>query len=525
MRRLRFSLAWIIVGLAVLLLLALTGCQPPAPMPTVTPTRTAYAPGVTPTPLPAVQPTPTLTATPTPTPTSTPTATPTPTPIPTFPPQAQELQGWPALPHDLYFLREGRLWRWPLGGGMPEQLPRPAGADQVLDYRITPDGRVVVYLASDGKLYALDRASNTTAFLPTAGYLVSQRGPFFDLTPDGRYLVYLAWGIQPDAGPTHSAAEVLPGGPEFGTFFALDLTDPRKEFALGFCAVALQQGEVRPCYGFVLSPDGGSVAYADARGLWLATLPYPTGRTTPAGSPIPTPVPPGVPAPRLLKAHDPSTQPCHLWLPRQWSPDGRQLALDVGCEGGTGLAVLDLVTGQFWQFPDLLTDEAHLTENEPVWSGEGLWVAQRAFSEQQGSLALWQLGAEGAYQVTRFVSIAASGVLWPSALVSSSDGWIGFAHQTCVGCPGLESGLYFWLPDETITLAAPLPPCQVEAAGCGRPGARGTVAWAADGAAFVYFDPDGQPTLLGPTDGTALWDVRNALQGATHFRWAITPSQ
>lgn len=521
---LRFRFSWIVVGLTGLGVLALAGCQNPAPVPTVTPTRTAYAPGVTPTPLPAVQPTLTPTATPTPTPTSTPTATPTPTPIPTFPPQARALQGWPALPHELYFLREGRLWRWPTGGGMPEQLARATGADRVLDYRIIPDGRVVVYLASDGKLYALDRISNTTTFLPTAGYLVSQRGPLFDLTPDGRYLVYLAWGIQPDAGPARSAAAVLPGGPEFGTLFALDLADPRKEFALGFCAATLQQGEVRQCYGLALSPDGKSVAYADARGLWLATLPYPTGQTTFSGSPIPTPVPPGVPAPRLLKAHDSSTQPCNLWLPRQWSPDGQQLALDVGCEGGTGLAVLDLGARQFWQFPDLLTDEAHLTVNESVWSGEGLWVAQLAFSEQRGSLALWQAGAEGSYQVARFVSVAASGALWPSALAPLSDGRIGFAHQTCVGCLGLESGLYFWLPDETIAPAASLPPCQVEAAGCDNPGERGAVVWAADGAAFVYFDPDGRPTLLGPTDGSALWDVRHALQGATHFRWTSISS-
>jgi len=65
-------------------------------------------------------PTPTGTATPTPTP------TPLPTPTPGFPPEAVEASRWPSLSADLYFLRSGRLWRRPAGGGdlLPVRAPR-----------------------------------------------------------------------------------------------------------------------------------------------------------------------------------------------------------------------------------------------------------------------------------------------------------------------------------------------------------------------------------------------------------------
>jgi len=137
--------------------------------------RDALVPATSPLPTPVSPPPtalpPTLTAPPTftPAPPSTsippsPTWTPTPWPTPAFPAEAAPVsQPLPALPADLYFIREGSLWRWPQAGGdfdlivaAPEQksgnhrkLSSPTRGFPpfgVTEYRVTPDGRHLVYV-------------------------------------------------------------------------------------------------------------------------------------------------------------------------------------------------------------------------------------------------------------------------------------------------------------------------------------------------------------------------------------------
>jgi hypothetical protein len=138
------------LALCLLFLIACTG--PTTPPPVAVPSTPANMPAR------ATQPTRTRLPTLTPMPTHPPTVTPiVPTPYPPFPLEAQVLTSWPPLPSDLYFLRDGRLWRWPAAGGAPEEL---GGSEEpVLDYRLAADGQRVAYLT--------DRRGNAGSYAPT----------------------------------------------------------------------------------------------------------------------------------------------------------------------------------------------------------------------------------------------------------------------------------------------------------------------------------------------------------------------
>ncbi|HQI85129.1 MAG TPA: hypothetical protein PKV20_11155 [Anaerolineae bacterium] len=452
------------VGLVLLLIVtSLTGCETPTIAPTPTPTRTP------------VLPTPTPTHTPTPTPTATPSITPSPTPtLPPgllLPPQPAELPGWPALPVDLYFMRDGKIWSWLAEGGAVESVPVAVEGETVLTYQITQDERYVLYVTDAGKLYVFDRAQWQHTHIPTAGRLIDDRGIYFDVTPDTRYLVYLAWGIQP-------TAEMTTNNTLIGTILTIELPKLRQaQRTLGFCGSDGDAG----CMGVHLAPDGNLVAYEDGAGLWLTAL--------------------DSPEPRLALPSS-STPP---WRFKAWSPNSRWLILEVQSAEGTLIGLLNVATGQITPIGDVACVEG--CDIGLSWGTQSLWLFTD--TPQQGCLFQIQ-PAFGDTPMSMPYEMCALGewALHPASPLALPDGWVAFVHRGCgEGCPGPAPGLYFLGPDEAAHPIALLDRND------------GSALWAPDGSAFLYFDAENRPYRLGVTGGAGFWDVSRALAGAHTFHW------
>jgi len=451
---------------------ALSACEMPGtPTPTPTPTRTPILPTATPTPTP--------TMTPTPTPTITPTPTPTLPPGLILPVQATEPQGWPPLPVELYFLREGRIWVWLGEGGALDAIPVTDEEHAVLAYRVTPDNRFVLYVTDSGRLYSFDRALWEHTYIPTAGRLIEPSaeppGIDFAVTADGQYLVYLAWGVQSSAGIT--------GEFPYGTLLAIDLTNVRlAQQELGFCNSTADA----QCTGLALAPDGSHVVYEDGAGLWLAAFDNPE--------------------PRLVM---PFTKDSG-WRFLAWAPNGRWLILKAQSEHGATLALFNIATTQ------LLPIDVPCSENcrlELSWGAQSIWVS--ADTPEYGCLYEVQPDVGGnALEITYEKCLVGPWGLHPTSPQALPDGWVAFVHRGCgMDCNGPGPGLYFLGPDETTHPIALLDT------------AEGSALWTADASAFLYFDPEGVPTHLGVTDTVEFWDVRRALDGAHIFQWGVDGSQ
>ena len=440
------------------------------------------------------------------TPTWAPTLVPTPQPSPEFPSEARIPQGWPPLPEDLYFIRDGRLWRWPSEGQVLQQIVATS-----YQYRITPDGHYVLYavdttLPPGLELIVSDLVTGESVPIPTArnfeGCPLS--GSSFDITPDGRYVVYIAWNVQPATGsrsPGLSDLATSPraGGCGYGTIFAVDVQNINHEFELGYCTARSEYGWELRCYGFVLSPDGGRIAFSDGRGLWLSDIPQGT--------------------PRLIAEHQHLSSFCGVWIVRNWLPDGKHLLIDVGCFEGGYSAVMDVETGTIrevshtWSYPDPYVAIS--------WSQDGtnLLVNDINFESGIGPAYLVQVPVEEPIQETIIISATWPGSIWPTEPHSLPNGRIGFANQQCVDSEGMRSGIYTIERDGTdLEFVSPLPemPCYVSD-GIRTP--LGTVLWSPDGIAYLYFGLEQRPSLLGLTDGSVLWDVRELLANAYHFQW------
>ena len=463
--------------LLILLVLLATACQVEEPQPTPTPTRTPILPTATPT------------LTPTPTPTPTPTVTPTPTPtLPPdllLPPQAAQPEGWPPLPTDLYFLRDGRLWSWLAEGGALEAIPiaEDVADEDVLAYRVTPDKRTIAYVTASGKLYVFDRAQWQHAAIPTAGWLSDAGRIYIDITPDARYLVYMAWGMQSTAPATPEEAPAQP----FGTVLAVDLADPRQpQIELGFCKTVAD----RPCTGLQLSPDGANIAYADGEGIWISQFIRPEAQ--------------------LLLPYSEGA----VWQPYAWSPDAQWLVLEAWNNEGNEMAMLNNVTGQFNPLADIVTCGAGCQTNLSWETPGGVWLSTE--TDQEGCLTRVQ-PATVSTPITATYRTCQIGpwALHPTAPLALPDGSVAFAHHGCgEDCPGPAPGIYILGLDDVTHPIALLAQTQ------------GNVLWTADGSAFLTLDPAGQPASLGVTGSAGFWDVRQILAGAHTFHWgALTIPQ
>lgn len=435
------------------------------------------------------------------------TLTPTPRPRPAFPPEAVIPQGWPPLPADLYFIRDGRLWRWPQRGSALQEI-----AVTSYGYHITPDGRYVVYAADTTsplgrELRVSDLVSGESITIPTASYFVGcpLSGSPFSITPDGHYVVYIAWNVLPTTssrsrGLSRLAASPRAGGCGYGTIFAVDVQNINHEFELGYCAAYSDNEWELRCYGFVLSPDGRRIAFSDGRGVWLSDIPQ------------------GMP--RLIAEHYRGGF-CGVWIVRNWLPDKKHLLIDVGCFEGGYSALMDVDTGEVkeiprtWSYPDPYV-AISLTED-----GANLLVNDINFESGIGPAYLVQVSVEEPVQETVVISATWPGSIWPTEPHGLPSGRIGFANQQCVDSEGMRPGIYTIAEDGTnLEFVAPLPamPCYVSD-GIRTP--LGTVLWSPDGMAYLYFSPEGQPYLLGLTDGSVLWDVRELLANAYGFQWRL----
>lgn len=473
----------------------------PSPTPTASPVRT---PTPTPSPTPTPLPTPTVPPSPTPTRTRTPTPTPVPTPVP--PPEAVSLQGWPPIPENLYFVRQGSLWRWSREGGLEQIVAAPAVSGMsggklaslapggprvplgVIDYRITPDERFLVYtfVRKDLGRYRseigfLDLVARQSFFIPGTATLTydSPPTPLIDITPDGHYVVYLAWNTRPT---TLSSWETSGSGDgRYGTIFAVDTRNPNHEYELGYCAA-----RERGCGGFALSPDGSGIVFLDGRGIWFSEIP--------GGKP------------RLLVE-----QPYYncVWMGRfAWAPNGKSVLTERVCADEVlEAAIIDISARAI---KGVRQTARHLGFAAVSWSGGGqeLLVARTDF--YLGDLMRVPVDNPKNEEVL----LSGTG-MWPTAPCELPDGRIAFANQACEAKKDMPWGIYVVEEDGQNlrkTVPLPAPPCH------GFIPYLAEILWAPDGSAFLYLFR-GQPLLLGRTDGSALWDVHEALAGARNFQW------
>jgi len=313
----------------------------------------------------------------------TPTLPPIPLPVPTFPTEAIPVtRPLPALPADLYFIREGSLWRWSQTGGAldlivaaPEQksgnhrkLSSPTRGFPsfgVTEYRVTPDGQHLVYvffdsLESPASLVYHDLTQPTAITLPISTR-VEPTGFNFDITADGRYVVYFAPGRLPTTGgkaPGLTQTIAAPKSDEMGQgmFMSLDVQNFNLEVELGYCAIRSDEANFLKieCSGFALSPDGKTLAFSDGRGVWLADT---------AKGPA-----------RLLAEHPYIRKGgwCGIWNVENWSPNGRWLMIGVGCYEGGYTAVMDVLTGETQPVPD--TNYYGGFDGDYEWSQNGEYV-------------------------------------------------------------------------------------------------------------------------------------------------------
>lgn len=533
------------VYLALLFCLCLSACTigvvnrsalTPGPSPLLTPGSAMATALLTQTPVATPQPTPIVESFPT----LTPSPTPTSVPVPTLPAEAIPVTyPLPALPADLYFIREGSLWRWPQAGGdfdliaaAPEQksgnhrkLSSPTRGGPpfgVTQYRMTPDGRYLVYVFHDSlrqpysKLIFHDLTHHTAMTLPVASDVDPIRFNF-DITTDGRYVIYFAPGRLPTIGgkaPGLTQTIATPKSDEMGQgmFMSLDVQNFNLEMELGYCAIYTNDVEfIRiECSGFALSPDGKTLAFSDGRGVWLAD-------TTKGPA-------------RLLTEHTYGRGGgrCGVWNVESWSPNGQWLLIEVGCYEGSYAAVMNPLTGEVQSVPD--TCYYGDFYRDYGWSQNGDYVLASFINpvsdSRYASARLRQVLTKNTLEETMLLSETGSISVWPAHLHDLPDGRIGFSNRQCVDSPALRSGVYAIGRDgSSLSLLSSLPAmmCQPPS-GSWVAWSSGQIEWTPDGAAFLYFERDQQTPhqtnlLLGLTDGSVLWDIRDVLEGATDFQW------
>lgn len=403
-------------------------------------------------------------------------------------------EGWPSLPADLFFVRDGRLWRWPAEGGALEELPMAEGeeSDQVIAYRLTSDGQTVAFRTSADRLYVLDVATGALTFIPTTGELAEEPerwlyAPFsnwtFDITADGRYVVYVGRGDE----TVVRAAEVV---------------DPETQHEVGVAEAYEGEGwKMGGFAGFAISPDGTEVAFTDGWGVWIVELP--DGEQ------------------RLVVEHEfgpGAFKWVRVYIPVEWSPDGRWLwAWAPGYEEGGFPHIIDTHRGHVVELPSV--ENLVYGEFEAAWGPTGLWVSDvwptwgsKPYREY-GILYKAEVGDEGTLEMTVRISETAAGALHAAGPHPLPGGGVGFAHQPLgedPDRPSPEAGVYFWEPDGSLRFMAPLPVLSWRL--------KRTVYWVDDGSAFLFAGGE-DPFLLGLTDGSALWDVRELLKGAGWFEW------
>lgn len=480
--------------------------SPLSPPPMDTPPQpSTLLPTLTPTLMPS-----TATATPTemtqPTQTPLPPATPTLLPNPTLPPEIITPQTYPALPADLYFIRDGSLWRWPKEGKELHPVVHEPQAIQVSAYQLTPNGRYLVYTFFDLTSQRAVRNMRVLDQLTGKSFLIFPTGDpgDFTITPDGRYVIYLAWGVRPTisaktSGWSHLSPAQNPGGNQYGTLLAVEVQNINREYELGYCTSHTEYEWELHCDGFALSPDGTKIAFSDGRGMWLSEVPQ------------------GMP--RLIAPHLYHSNFCGVWHMRDWSPDGKYLLVDVGCFEGGYSALMDVDTGEAQEIPHTWSYPNAYVRTSWSRDGEGLLVNQINFESGNGTAYLFEVPTANPGQMTMIISATWPGAVWPTEPYELSTGRIGFLNQQCLDSQGMKPGVYTIGENDSLEFISPLPamPCYVSE---NIRQTWGISVWSPEGTAYLYLAQDDQrPLLLGRIDRPAIWDVRELLANAYNFRW------
>ncbi len=465
--------------------------------------------------------------------TAAPSISPSLSPTLSFPSVATIPSGWPALPADLYFRRGGQLWRWPASGGDLQQASTLGGAvgQEVVSYGFAVEDKYLAYQNDAGQLYILDREKGTRVF-PPAGttppavhfYQFSSDGAtllyltaeneihLFDLstgegediavtgyprqvalTADNRYVVYLSSALPVDLA--------YPEEPFQAVLMAVDRWNSNKLYQLGACGTPEDRPVHMGCAGFLLFPDENKLVLTDDRGLWLVDVPVGDSH--------------------LYKEQsfmDGGESSYAVRTPLAWVPGTRQLLLRYTAHLGSILAVWNPATDWEQMLPATgCYVDCHV---EWAWARDGLWV-----SPIPGTMYLAQVSPEGYITITYSSVDTRERGLWPTQLKSLPDGRVAFVQQRCsqdLTSLSQEPGVFVLETRGAVRFVSPLP-----AFGC-VPGRYressiygGTAVWSLDGDAYLYLDGAGNPLLLGLTDGSALWDVRELFAGASDFRWAV----
>jgi hypothetical protein len=393
---------------------------------------------------------------------------------------------------------------------------RVLSSDPVRSYLLTSDELTIVYLTQDGRLFANQVLSSDSASLTLTAKGLDVRD--FTVSPDGQYVVYQSaegfYFLDVGSGSLHFLAETLsqhqftPDNQHLvylvgETIYALDVQMPDDPFVVGSCLGGRDDACDVRCGGFTVSPDGESVIYVDARGLWTARLLE------------------GEPQLRMKNGGD--WQPCGPIVGLgSWSPDGRVLLLERAYWEGDDLALLHVDTGQTWVLPgSFCYVECY---REWRWHSQGLWVTHSTYVG--GSIYLAQVTAGGELEIVDWLSPDDERMgICPVSLHPLSDGRLAFIHPGYCEGAGFDSevapAIFTISAERELERVVLLPTFER------RYGSDDVLLWSPDGDAFLYavevYDgsrPMGQaPVLLGLTDGSALWDVRGLLVSATDLRW------
>ena len=97
-------------------------------------------------------------------------------------------EGWPPLPEDLYFVREGRLWHWLAAGGEPQALT-PVSGDPIRQYRLLSGGAGIICWTQGNRLYLL--RNNARGRVEDLMSISSEPIQEYHLVDDERTLYYM----------------------------------------------------------------------------------------------------------------------------------------------------------------------------------------------------------------------------------------------------------------------------------------------------------------------------------------------
>jgi hypothetical protein len=473
----------------------------------------------------------------TPLPTSIPLPTLKPTSLPTIIPPIQSVTAdhLPQISHDLLFLNNGRLTLWDHLTGQIEILVGPETAStpsiQPVAFMTgpgSPYGSVNGFsVSNDGTKIALSRVVAFTnyeiAFFDlgtrqlTSVYQGGSQGDDLlgmSISPDGQWIAYIPQDLsssQDHRRPLGLAAPALypsaGGGIRSGTIYAVRTDQLGEPIPVGVCGSGSAQDYSRDCVGMLWSPDSGSIAWSDGRGIWLAQL--------------------GHVAKQLITSTlaMPNNQGQGVYTARSWSPSGRYILMTVShYEGGT-IAVLDAETANLAALPNSF--EYSYPGPKVSWINQDQLFVLRPGQGMGGvdpSAETWQVNNVVTLTLVRdrsaIVPVGPESILdEPTQL---SNGRLAFAVLNTSNSNYLGRGLY--VSDEHDLAAHKingLPP--MKAANDEGQIFNVDISWSPDGVGAIIYDWDSGQVLYVRANGNDLYDLQSVMDeniyGTCCFVW------